>query len=206
MRKMNRHAVEVIDLMLEAAREQFFAVHLKPLAVLILGADAHLGRAHHLLANVGKAEAAFLFVDLALAGDDLGVDDYQLLLGVLAPAQVDDREALGHADLLRGQSGALRGVHGLKHVRGQLAQFGVEFGDRFAGLLTAPARDISQSLESSSLLKAPYLFDVSVENFVSFPATESPPNFCWAWAATVSATMASATTPAAGTTQISLRS
>ena len=74
--------------------------------------------------------------------DDLGIDEHQLLLRVLALAQVDHRYALGHAHLRRGQPDALRGVHGLEHVGHQLAQFGVELGHRFAGLLTAPVRDI----------------------------------------------------------------
>ena len=62
MRKMKDDAVEVIDLVLEGAREQLFAVHLEPFAVLVLRADADLGGADDLLANVGEAEAAFFFV------------------------------------------------------------------------------------------------------------------------------------------------
>jgi hypothetical protein len=54
---------------------------------------------------------------------------------VFAHAQVDDRDALGDADLRRGQADALRGIHGLKHVGDQLAQLVVEFGDRLARLL-----------------------------------------------------------------------
>src|SRR5580698_3889893 len=50
--KDEQDSVQVIDLMLHGAREQFFAVHLVPFAVLVLRADAHPGRAHHLLANV----------------------------------------------------------------------------------------------------------------------------------------------------------
>jgi hypothetical protein len=125
----------VIDLMLKAAREQIFAVHLKPLAMQVLGADAHLGRAYYLFHDVGKTEAPLRLVDLALAGDDLGVDDYHLLIGILAPAQVDHRHALGNAHLLCSQPGPLRGVCGLKHIRGQPAQLGVEFSHRFSGLL-----------------------------------------------------------------------
>ena len=69
--KDEQNAVEMVDLVLKGARKQFFAVHLEPLAVFILGADADLGRARHLLANIGKTQAALLLVLLALAEDDL---------------------------------------------------------------------------------------------------------------------------------------
>ncbi len=78
MRKMNKIAVKVVDLMLEGARQKLFAIHLEPFAVFVLRADANLGGAHHLLANVGKAQAAFLFVLLALAHNDLRIDQHKL--------------------------------------------------------------------------------------------------------------------------------
>src|ERR1035437_9343491 len=84
-----QHSVHVVDLMLEAAREHVFAVHLEPFALLILGADAHLGVARHLLVNFGKTETAFLSVGVAVAGDDLGIDEHQLVFGLLAQAHVD---------------------------------------------------------------------------------------------------------------------
>jgi len=91
--------------MLEAAREQLFAVHLEPFAMQVLGANAHLGRARYFSMMSGKL-STFRLVYFALAGDNLGVHDHQLLIGVLAPAQVDHRYALGYANLLRGQSGS----------------------------------------------------------------------------------------------------
>ena len=128
-----QHAVHVVDLMLKAAREQVFAVPFEPLAELVLGANADLGGADDLFADVGEAEAALLLVDLAVAEDDLGIDENQLVLGVLAHAQVDGGEALGHAHLWRGQAHALIGIGGLKHVGDQLAQLIVEVGHGFAG-------------------------------------------------------------------------
>ena len=80
--------------MLDAAREQLFAIHLEPLALLVLGADADLGGAYDLLADVGEAEAAFLLIELALSEDDLGIDEHQLLAGLLAHAEVDSGKAL----------------------------------------------------------------------------------------------------------------
>src|ERR1700722_8584037 len=79
-----QHAVEMIDLVLEAAREQLLAIHLEPLAKLVLRANPHLGRTHNLLANVGKAEAPFFFVKPALAKGDFRIDEHQLLSRVLA--------------------------------------------------------------------------------------------------------------------------
>src|ERR1035438_1529036 len=92
--KDEQHAVEVVNLMLDAAREQLFAIHLEPLALLVLGADADLGGAYDLLADVGEAEAAFLLIELALSEDDLGIDEHQLLAGLLAHAEVDSGKAL----------------------------------------------------------------------------------------------------------------
>src|SRR5580658_2342845 len=92
--KDEQHAVNVVDLMLHAAREQLFAVLLEPFAVLVLGANPHLGGAHDLLANVGEAEAALFLVELALAVNDLRIDENELLRGVLAHAEVDHGEAL----------------------------------------------------------------------------------------------------------------
>src|SRR5579862_4057981 len=60
--KDEQHSVQVVNLVLKGARQQFLAVHLKPLAVLVLGADGHLGGAHHFLADLGETEAAFFFV------------------------------------------------------------------------------------------------------------------------------------------------
>src|ERR1019366_392327 len=107
-----QHAVEVVDLMLETAGEQFRTVHLEPLSMRVLGANAHLGGANYLLVNLREAEAAFLLILLAFAQNNLGVDEHQLVLGLLAHAQVDDRQALGYVHLRRGESDALRGIGG----------------------------------------------------------------------------------------------
>src|ERR1039457_942093 len=129
-----QHAVEVVDLMLDAAREQLSAVHLEPLAALVLGADADFGGADHFLADIGEAEAAFVLVLFALLEDDLGIDEHQAVFGDLAHAEIDDRDAPGDVHLRSGQADALGGVGGLEHVRDQLAQLGVELGDRVTGL------------------------------------------------------------------------
>src|SRR5215469_896774 len=159
-------AVEVIDLVLECAREKFFAVHLEPFAVLVLGADFYLCRALHLFADFGKAEAAFFFVLLAFAEGDLGIDEHELLSRILAHAEIDHCDALRHGDLRRGQADALRRVHGLEHVSDELAQFVVEFGDGFARLRENRLGVFDDLQNHAWGLKAPDLFDVALE--VSF--------------------------------------
>src|SRR5208282_220928 len=88
-------AVKMVDLMLEGAGQQLLAIHLEPLALLVLRAHADLCGAHYLLANIRKAQAALLFVLLAFAHDDLRIDEHKFLFGVLAHAEVDDGDALG---------------------------------------------------------------------------------------------------------------
>src|SRR6266568_4430965 len=92
--KDEKHAVEMIDLMLECARKQLLAIHLEPFPLQILGADADLGGPHNLFANLGKAEAALLLVLPAIAEDDFRINDHQLLRGVFSLAQVDHGHAL----------------------------------------------------------------------------------------------------------------
>src|SRR5579863_3535481 len=133
--KDKQHPIEMVDLVLKCPREQLFAVHLEPLALFILRSNAYLGRTRNLLANLRKTQAAFFLVLFPFAKDDLGIDEHQLLFRVLAPAQVDHRDTLGHSHLLCSQPDPLRGVHRLKHVRDKLAQFAVEFRHRLPWLL-----------------------------------------------------------------------
>src|SRR5208337_1365756 len=88
-----QHAVKMVDFMLEAARQKLVAIHLEPLAVFVLRANANLCGAHHLLANVGKAQAALLFVLPALAHNNLRIDQHKSLFAILSHAQVDDGDA-----------------------------------------------------------------------------------------------------------------
>ena len=121
--------------MLHAAGEELFALGFKPFPKFILSPDFDLGVANDFFADFWEAEAAFFFVEAALLLDDLGVDEDQLLFRLFAAGEVDDGDAFGHGDLRRGETDALRGVHGFEHVGDELAQLVVEFGDGFAGLL-----------------------------------------------------------------------
>src|ERR1039458_427400 len=162
-----QHAVEVVDLMLQAARKQLFSVLLEPLAVLVLGANAYLGVARNLLANLGKTEAAFLLVLLAVAEDDFWIDEHQLVFWDFAHAQVDHRHAFRNAHLGRGQSDALVGIGGLKHISDQAPQLSVEFGDGFAGL-GKHGLGIFNDLENHRLAKSSVSVRCIRGDFVSF--------------------------------------
>src|SRR5579872_3917812 len=53
-------AVEMIGFMQQGAGQQLIACHLKLFALRIPGADRHFQRTHHLFAESGQAQAAFL--------------------------------------------------------------------------------------------------------------------------------------------------
>src|SRR5579862_4051345 len=126
-------AVEVIDLVLESACEEFDALYLEPVTVDVLRANDYLCGAGYLLANLREAEAALFFILLAFAEDDLGIDENDLLFGALLEAEIDDGDAPGDTDLRSGEADALRCVHRLEHVVDELAQLIVELGDGLGG-------------------------------------------------------------------------
>ena len=67
-----------------------------------------------------------------------------LLLGLL---QVDDQQALGHADLDRGKADAGRRVHRLEHVGDQRAQLVVDLLDRRGDLAEARVGNFEDAAE-----------------------------------------------------------
>ena len=60
-------AVEVVDLVLKGAGEEFFAFDFEPFAFNVLCADFHLCGTLDLFADLGQREAALFFVLLAFA-------------------------------------------------------------------------------------------------------------------------------------------
>ena len=129
------NAVQVIDLVEQRTRKQFFASNLNRLAVRILRLDRDLIRARDRFAKTGNAEAALFARLLALLGGDFRVNDDNLFGFVLADTDVDHRDLFADADLRRGQANTLGCVHGLPHICDQLVQFlRAELGDPF-GLL-----------------------------------------------------------------------
>src|SRR6185312_4005760 len=207
-----QNSVQVIDLVLKGARQQFLAIHLEPLALLVLRAHLHPGRALHLLTNIGKAQTALFFVLFAFFVRDRRIDEDQLLRRVFSLAQIDHRNALGNAHLLRRQPDPLRRIHGLEHVGHKFAQLVIKFRHWSTGLLQHRLRVFHNlqnhlcSANRSVFLQYSRICSMYPSKFRFNSVNESPPNFSATTRAIVSATIASAATPAAGTTQISLRS
>src|SRR5882757_150190 len=115
------YSVKVIDFMLEGASQQVVSVPLKPIAFQILGAYFHLGRARDLLPNVRQAETALFLVDLSFLGNDLRIDQGNLVFGGLLKAEIDHRYAFWNPDLRSSEADAMGNVHGLEHIVDQLA-------------------------------------------------------------------------------------
>jgi len=71
----------------------------------------------------------------ALFPDDLRIDDHHLRLGVFFERAINYCDALGNADLRRGQPHAMSRVHRLEHVFDQLLEFFVKDGDDVSRLV-----------------------------------------------------------------------
>jgi hypothetical protein len=125
----HQHAVEVIELVLHGDGEEAFGFELEGLAVAVLGADAHRGGALDLLGHAGEREAALGADRRAAAHDDLRVDEDAQIARLVLGGDVDDEDAMGLADLRRGEADAGRGVHGLGHVVDELLEGRSHRGD-----------------------------------------------------------------------------
>src|SRR5262249_31683059 len=137
--------------------------------------------------------------------DDFGVYQHQLGFGIFLESNVDHGDAFADADLRSGEPHAVRGIHGFEHVVHQLLQSVIKLVYSCRGCLQNRITIFHDGIDHfprqnarSCCLYPSKLRRVSVG--------ESPPNFSRAQRASVSATMASAATPAAGTTQTSERS
>src|SRR5579884_3951343 len=196
-------AVQVVGFVNEGPRQHALAGLLEPFALRVLGTDGYLFRTGDILAKTGQAEAAFLAVLDSVAADNLRIDEHQLLVLVMAGRGIDDGDAFGNADLRCRQPHSARRVHGFEHVRDELVQLrrvefskdgGFSFQDRIAIFddVVCHQKFLTCSMYPSKL------------RLVS--SIESPPNFSRKACASTIATIASPITPAAGTTQTSLRS
>src|SRR5687768_14420935 len=101
-------AMQVIDLVLETAREQLARVDLERRAVAILGPNDDAHRALDVGVDIRNREAAFFALLRSFTQYDLGIDD-----DVLRAVHVDDGDTLGAAHLRGGETNSLRGVHRL---------------------------------------------------------------------------------------------
>src|SRR6266852_5739259 len=114
------HAIQVIHLVLDDAREETLGLEVYGLAVLVRGLDGDPLAALDVPEDAGQRETSLL-VDhgSASTGDD-GIDE-----GARAAlAVVHDEQTIGDAHLRRGQPDADLVVHRLDHVADQPAELG----------------------------------------------------------------------------------
>ena len=144
-------AVEMVDLVQEAAGKDLVALVLVPVAVAVLRADNDMLRPGDDAVFAGQAQTALqpglcLLADL----DDFGVHELDILV-----ARVDDDHAAQDSDLRPGQTDAVGIVHGLDHILDQDGQLLVKFCDRAADLgqdRVADGNDLSECHGKNSLV------------------------------------------------------
>src|ERR1700682_1810092 len=125
-------AVDVVDLMLEAARQQAVGPHTDVLAGPVLGLDHHPLVALDLTDVAGDGEAALVADLLALGADDLGVDE-----GMEMVLDLADDNSQQHPYLRRRQPDPGSVAHGVDHVVDQPANGVIDLG--YLGALSAKA-------------------------------------------------------------------
>src|SRR4029079_19370941 len=99
------------------------------LAGLVHRAHVDPFRAHHVVPDAGDREAALLALLLALAEDDHRVHERVRRPRRVLLRHVDHEDALEHADLVRGETDAVVGLHRLAHVGREVGERRVELGD-----------------------------------------------------------------------------
>src|SRR5205807_1295171 len=112
-----QHAVQMIDLVLDASGKDAGTVHLLALAGTIEETDSYLLRTSHHVEEFGDGKAAFLIVGLLFARpDDFRIDEKNRrpLLAVLG--EIDHYEAQRYADLDGCKPDTRRVIHGIEHV------------------------------------------------------------------------------------------
>jgi hypothetical protein len=118
-------SLQVIQLVLDAYREEAVGLELERLAVTVERAHGDTLGALHLVEDARHRQAAFLAFLGARRCDDLGIDEHaQRVVGL---GDVDDDHALVDVDLGGGQPDAGRGVHRRGHVVDQFADARVDF-------------------------------------------------------------------------------
>src|SRR5580698_4864898 len=125
-------AVQVIDLVAESTGEQAFAAAFELGARRVLRADGDVLRTFDVAAKTGERKAAFFFALLAFGINNFGIGEDHLRLGNFSIGDVNHREPQAHANLRRCEPHAIRGVHGLEHVRDEFLDVLVEFFDALA--------------------------------------------------------------------------
>src|SRR5690348_5483696 len=133
-----QHAVEMVDLVLDAGGEQALGFELADLVLLVEIAQADGRRPLDIGILLGQRQAAFAaYHRLVGLPDDFGVGQLDWLRLLALARAIDDDDAFEDTDLRRRQADAIRVVHCLKHVGHQLAHAPVDLGD-WLGLAFEP--------------------------------------------------------------------
>ena len=153
--KDEEDAVEMIDLVLEGARQQLFAIDLKPLAVHILARTRTFAARDTFSRISGRLRQPSSSFCLPSLVDDFGIDENDLVFRIFLEAEVDDREPFRNADLRRGQPDAMGRVHATRTYRRPAVRgSSLNSVTGSAGLLPKPGQEISRS--SQNLIVRPF--------------------------------------------------
>lgn len=138
-------ALEVIELVLDAAGEEAAGAEFEAFAVFVGGFDGDDGRTEDVAADVGETEAPF-FVGFgrAFEGEELGIDEDHCVGGgawrigirriFVAGWDVEHEEGDGEADLRGGEADSVGVVHEFDHAFGDPAGLIGDFFDSLGGL------------------------------------------------------------------------
>src|SRR5690606_34074776 len=132
---LDKHlAVQVIDLVLDADREQPVRFQGEGRAVPVQGADGHAIRTLDLVVDARNRQATLL-VDLRFLAlrDDLGVDEHAQIVALLG--DVDHHHPQVDVHLGGGEPDARGGIHGLGHIGHQAPDVVVHLLDRLGNLV-----------------------------------------------------------------------
>ena len=133
---MNKIAVQMVDLMLQASRQNTLCLDLLGAAVAIKITGAHPGRPFDVLEKFRDRQAALLIGGELLRGpENFRINDTKRgRRGVLVFAfrDVENEDPLWHGNLDRGETDAGRGIHGLEHIVHERADARVDRGHRRA--------------------------------------------------------------------------
>src|SRR6056297_4224026 len=121
-------AVQMVDFVLDAYRQQPVGIEFHRVAVAIQTLDADILGTLDLGILAGNRQAAFLTQLASFAADDFGIDDDLRLVALFA--EVEYQNAQAAIDLRGGKPDAARGVHCLEHVVGQSPNRIGDFVDR----------------------------------------------------------------------------
>ena len=107
-------AIQMVDFMLQADREQAVGMQFERLALPVKRAQGDLLCACHFLVNAGYRQTAFLAGFFTFPVEDFRVDEY--LQGILFFGKIDDQQPDMLIHLGGGQADSRGGIHGFGHV------------------------------------------------------------------------------------------